>query len=393
MLYYIVPICLCLISLSKGDDDKYIVVPFSGPEDINISLYFGESNKVNLTYPLITTQPFSCIPEREYIHPSFNTSKKISDTVIQRGGRNFEVKDICFDITMNNKKGIMKSFPFRFYVNDDFMFTDLINRRYGFSYTFDNEEFSIIHQLKANNIIEHRQFTIVPKFGTINEEGDLYIGKVPDSILQYNNNSLTCPIENDFPLWGCIINNIKIGNYSLNKEYILTVNTDLYYSTIPLEMYRYLKETLFSIEFSSKCTKQLDKGHDEYIYCKEDYIKSLNNNIEIIIGDKKFIFLLKNLFDCDDKKNCRSIFVYCSEHMGQFNIGNSLLEQFVTTFDYDNSQIIFYGNSTIQKVDNLPISNNDSPSSNKVILLMLILVSLLLMGSLSFFILFKKQEV
>ena len=146
-----------------------------------------------------------------------------------------------------------------------------------------------------------------------------------DSILQYNNNSLTCPIENDFPLWGCIINNIKIGNYSLNKEYILTVNTDLYYSTIPLELYRYLKETLFSIEFSSKCTKQLDKGHDEYINCKEDYIKTLNNNIEIIIGDKKFIFLLKNLFDCDDKKSCRSIFVYCSEHMGQFNIGNSVL--------------------------------------------------------------------
>ena len=204
---------------------------------------------------------------------------------------------------------------------------------------------------------------------------------------------MKCPIEDGFPLWGCIINNIKIGNYSLNKEYILTVNTNLYYSTIPLEMYRYFKETLFNIEFTSKCTKQLDKGHDEYIYCKEDYIKSLNNNIEIIIGDKKFIFLLKNLFNCDDKKSCRSIFVYCSEHMGQFNIGNSLLEQFVTTFDYDNSQIIFYGNSTIQKVDNLPKSNNDSPSSNKVILLMLILVSLLLMGSLSFFILFKKQEV
>ena len=393
MIYYLVPVCLCLISLCKGDDDKYIVIPFSGPEDINISLYFGESNKVNLTYPLITTQPFSCIPEREYINPSFNTSKKISDTVIQRGGRNFEVKDILFDITMNDKNGIMKSVPLRFYVNDDFMFTDLINRRYGFSYKFDNNEFSIVHQLKSNNIIEHRQFTIVPRFGTINEEGDLYIGKVPDSILHYNNNSLKCQIEDEFPLWGCIINSIKIGNYSLNKEYVLTVKTDLYYSTIPLDMYRYFKESLFNIEFSSKCTKQLDRGHDEYIYCKEEYIKTLNTNIEIIIGDKKFIFLLKNLFDCDDKKSCRSIFVYCSEHIGQFNIGNSLLEQFVTTFDYDNHQIVFYGNSTIDKVDSVSsLSNNESPS-NKVILLMLILVSLLLMGSLSFFIIFKKQEV
>ena len=158
-------------------------------------------------------------------------------------------------------------------------------------------------------------------------------------------------------------------------------------------MYRYFKESLFNIEFSSKCTKQLDRGHDEYIYCKEEYIKTLNTNIEIIIGDKKFIFLLKNLFDCDDKKSCRSIFVYCSEHIGQFNIGNSLLEQFVTTFDYDNHQIVFYGNSTIDKVDSVSsLSNNESPS-NKVILLMLILVSLLLMGSLSFFIIFKKQEV
>ena len=258
----------------------------------------------------------------------------------------------------------------------------------SFAYSFQNYSFSLVHQFTRLKYIKHNKFTFKPNPNL--KEGSFYIGDCPDDIIQKKVKG-ECKVRNK--KWGCNLSQIYFTNmnnnantifYSFTNQYEANFDSAYEYIYAPKEYLEYIIQTLFRDAFKDgiceyvthsilNCIEcKIDSNIDEYLpyYANiifDDYVYTLNTSMlysKAMDGIMRF-----NIVDGtdDDKKN-------------KWTFGTKFLENFISSFDYDEHKITFYSDRYIEKINDKEMYTNKK--GNKVNMIICILIFILIIGSL-----------
>ena len=96
------------------------------------------------------------------------------------------------------------------------------NIGFGFAYYFPDEKNSIVHQLKAQGLIDHLSFALIP-YNSKNKNGIIYFGGIPLMEEEKYKYKAVCKEDFNTVYWGSQLNKIIFNDY----EY--SVNNTVYF--------------------------------------------------------------------------------------------------------------------------------------------------------------------
>ena len=236
---------------------------------------------------------------------------------------------------------------FHYVVMDNFHTTErseMLTLAFGAGIDKNTEDMSLVHQLKKAKQISKMQFSIYKKMMT--EEGTLYVGGIPPSIVEgLKNTSLSITGNKGF--WDADINYLFIGNISENdtdsniyfkNQYPAHFTMATRYIEIPTEAYEFILNNYIKDLLDKKECKMNNYGSKD-ILCNCSSIHELKN-LEFIINKKVFLFEPDDLFVTFDQL---CVFSVCKNiEAEEYLLGIEFIWKYVTVFDYDNKGITFY---------------------------------------------------
>lgn len=302
--------------------------------------------KVN--HPINNKLNFTWIGQKDYKSLDSKTAKTNGINMINVGAEKYNALDIIDNILLSDS---IPSIPYRFYEApvQSYIVKD---SGFAFAYKFDNEDFSIVHQLKKNNITDYLSFTVSPFEKDENNHGLIYFGKVPNEVIKGKHMG-KCKVNDKYSSWYCTLKSVNIGNkkfYNKNNMAISTINGDI---IIPKEFFNFLESEILDIK-NDKCKVVTEsKQNSSSFICISSYVYEFKGVVDFIIGDYKLSLPLHKLFGCNSFQLCQSYFEYRpSIEDGLWIIGYSFFINYITTFDYEKGEIIFYSKELLEKVDN-----------------------------------------
>lgn len=267
----------------------------------------------------------------------------------------------------------------------------------GMSYKYRNSEFNVIERLYQENKIKHKQFTLINNYYNTKDfkTGVMIIGK--GSKIEYNNNKVfksVCNVitnSNYAHHWGCKLNYIELiiklnNNNNINNNIFRINNTvDNSYSffqtnqkTIyaPLTQFNHLANAIISTIGNNNTNEcRVNEKFLHYsIQCKCDLIANTFTSITFNIENN--IYNLSDIFYSEIDGYCTFIVKSKKPNENVWVFGMDFMNKYDITFDYDNSQIIFYGSD----IKELPLSSSllSHKSTNIYILVNIEIIFLLL---------------
>ena len=219
----------------------------------------------------------------------------------------------------------------------------------GLAYKFDDEQFSLIHTLYNNNLIEKKQYAFF-----INQVNDsFHIGGIPNNEHLYYPYKGRCSIDKTQREWGC---NLTFLSYKDNFEN--TNITGIFYTGLNRMFYSdflfsFFEKKVFKDYISNKtCVIEINDENKKSLLC----YSGINNDdyIELTLGKMTIQVKLRDLFIKD------SSFVFVSQFSSNpfqknnytFFIGFGFLKLFnYSIFDYDTSTVELY--SDTNKITNV----------------------------------------
>ena len=123
----------------------------------------------------------------------------------------------------------------------------------GFASHFDKEDFSVVHQLKKNNMIDRASFG----FGEIiDNRGRLFFGGIPIKHIQ-NKEKGSCTISQGYMTWGCSLLQVSTDKYIYdNKDGYAYFDSNIKRIIAPNEFMKEMETKVFN--------KYLKEGICEY---------------------------------------------------------------------------------------------------------------------------------
>ena len=223
-------------------------------------------------------------------------------------------------------------------------------------YHYQDESFSIIHQLYKNKHISHLQFAFHNIIFQL--KGNFFIGGIPDDD-QYNYQYKgEIKINEDLPTWGFKLSSVKYNN----KEYEMNTNCIISTGMFNMINSNVLFETMVkNIINMSSCqikNNRMTSYSQRLLQCGS--LDNINESIELIFNDKVQIQMkLSDFF----ATNYDSVFASNSAQRPIHNfseciLGPGFLNKFnYSIFDYEKKQIEFYSDSYIITTKNVSSSN------------------------------------
>ena len=323
---------------------------------LQIKLYFGNP-PMEYEYLINTLIHFTNIKDLNYIKSSYKLIKTGEVHVNDIKEVANQIED-CLHILRNQYSISNYSLYLSLYNTPNTW-----NEGFGFGLTFENEKQSIIHQLYNSNQINHKSFYIfLQRENNINynTKGKLVLGKPTISQLNKYQYYGKCQIKNHSIDWGCVLDNITIGNktYPINKEAIFS--SCQYFSILSTQFLNIIYDNLFKpLEKKDECYLLAGFSRDRII-CSYEII-SLFTDISFHLGEMTITIPIKQLFDCDSR-NCASFFASNRDDNSTFQFGSHFIKLFnVSGFDYTSREISLYSNV-------FEIKMNKNNNSMKVIL-------------------------
>lgn len=218
---------------------------------------------------------------------------------------------------------------------------DVFPKSLGFAFSFNNNDFSIVHSLKQSNLIDHLSFSFVPKG---EKGGDIYFGRIPSDIIK-GKQKANCGVTKGI-IWNCELKEVWVDDYKYINKYFMKIR-GASSTLVPDDFFLYLQRTFFNVGNSLHFS-----GDSNTIFCGMEYINQVNGTISFIIGDYKFEIKLYDLFICDNERQniCRFQMVRNEKVPNQWELGLSIWNKYITTFDYENEEIQFFSESIFQKM-------------------------------------------
>lgn len=214
----------------------------------------------------------------------------------------------------------------------------------GLAFKMKGEDYSLVHHLYNTNVIKKLSYTLKPSSFL---DGKLYFGEVPVNQFARPKVKGICKVDEKFSTWGCHMNKIILENstnvvYSYNNYSSFQINKKI--ATTPCSFVYFVKEKLIPKEFSSGECKIVKENLKITIECLEFSTVLKFPTIHIIFDEFKIIRRLRDMFVCYKDRNCYSLFK-CYEGMDQWAFGNSFMQDFVATFDYNDKTVELYTRS------------------------------------------------
>lgn len=212
----------------------------------------------------------------------------------------------------------------------------------GFASHFDKEDFSVVHQLKKNNMIDRASFG----FGEIiDNRGRLFFGGIPIKHIQ-NKEKGSCTISQGYMTWGCSLLQVSTDKYIYdNKEGYAYFDSNIKRIIAPNEFMKEMETKVFNKYLKEGICEYLEGGFTKSIECECDSMKNFPS-ITFNFGTFEITLNQTQLFS--------SIFRLCFFNIEGHNesnwvIGNSFFSQFYSLFDYEDNTITFYADKTQMK--------------------------------------------
>ena len=219
----------------------------------------------------------------------------------------------------------------------------------SFAYKMD-DEYSIIQSLYKNHHIDRRSFAITKTEQSY--QMSMYFGGIPIEQIG-TQKSLKCPVQTNYPTWGCILNQISFSsNKILPKQDIYEYayfQTNIYPILAPEDFLDYIYETVFYNQFKEKLCFYDQEDNKKIIVC---YCNSTSNfpGMYFHFGNGSLYLDNEILFHHYYRDQCSFIIeknYIDNENDKKWIFGNVFLLLFDNLFDYDNNEITFYSKDKI----------------------------------------------
>ena len=234
--------------------------------------------------------------------------------------------------------------PMNIYTLPKFVLNVVSSNCLSLRYKYNDESFSFIHQLKINNFIDKKQFTIIPS--PYRQNGKIIFGELPYDYVS-NLYSHSVPVIQSKEQWGINLNYVYIKTNKSDK-YVYT-NTNYTYLQSK-EQYIRAPQNFMNL-FSSYLSAHYNEFHCIYVKgrfnCHCDSILKLFNSIHFVINEKDFSIPIDKFYEREQYPFNLGPTGYCSlllspSDTDEWILGTSFLNNYITNFDIDNSAVTFY---------------------------------------------------
>ena len=322
-------ICICFIHNEK-------IVSFElKDENFKYSVYPIFSNQGNITFTayINTILPFSVFNDYHDLVSLLKANwikteriHLIENFDVSHYKTSFEIQNIpIIDYSLYLSTDIIQYYP---------------DQGIGLAYKFEDNSFSIVHNLYKRNIIEHLTFTI--ESHRENKNASIHFGYID---MDFNSKFKgVLNVNDDIKYWGSMLNGITFNNtyYEMNSYSIInTCINDLFYSD---EIFDFVFNVILSDYIKDGiCYKNTTDIGLSYLICKQK-IKEYNNDLLFLFGTTQIKLKVSNLFKSSygGLVNSNPYYPYRNKTI----IGIHLLKMMnYTLFDYENKEIVFYSDN------------------------------------------------
>ncbi len=269
-------------------------------------------------------------------------------------------------ITLNNKEETRVSL-YLFSGNED-NFNTSLPIGIGLTFHFDNEKYSLIHQLYNSGFINSKKFYFVPPKKDI--KGELYIGGIPKEKLE-NKYKSRCFLIKNSKKWSCDLNKVHIiinetiDIYNPINETV-TFTSNFNNIIAPQNFITFLKKKYINkLTDSGKCKNRrinAKKGNNFKIACKCEILFNELHYITFILNNYEYKICIDELFQYDHGL-CELLINGEINRTDEWIIGSLFYNKHIMEFNYESKSISFYSNEIIKyngfiDIDKITISKN-----------------------------------
>lgn len=274
--------------------------------------------------------------------PFFKNSKKITNSYFST--KTYDSNECSSAIEFLQINDSVEDF--HFFISKDDKYNAGASFHITFARSFDDKNFSLVHKLYDNNVIDELQFGFFNS--EIKEEpnqGILYIGKIPLNLTEGRNFG-SCEVVEEGSFWGCRLKYLQVMNsklFYLGKDGLAIFNTNLQYILLPEKIFKFLEQALFATQLKTQACVHFLVTNFLQIRCEK---KALNLQEEIRFGFETdiFAFSLGELFICY-VNHCESLFGIDKSRENEAVIfGTVFLSKYDSIFNYDKRRITFFVN-------------------------------------------------
>ena len=228
---------------------------------------------------------------------------------------------------------------------NNFVFFHRVNKElagydsFPLGYTIHNESLSIIHSLYNNHYIDHKIFSVVYK-----DNGTLFLGGLPDNITQDLPYNKSCQVIENKDTWGCQMNFVIFGDFIYNNDNYSYFQTNKHEILCPQNFINFLEKNLFKEFLDAKICTFHHESSINFFDCTSipknfPNFKFIFGKINLEIESDKLFVQKGDDFDFLIKFN-----IY---NANEWILGDVFLRKYITLFDYANSKINFYSNTSL----------------------------------------------
>ena len=322
------------------------------PNQKGITRYFSLSLNLTSDYTILDDVYI-------YSKPVDPSAKKDSITVL-RDSSLLICREALFPIHLANNNDI-NLINFRFYnCPDKILSSSLISL--GLARKFKDYKYSLVHQLKEQNLISTHQFTI--DLNSPGEtKGQIYFGESPQNIKnKYKNNQILKCSTNLSNNWSCPLSKVIISNKdNIHEDNIEPIyEVDLVQNVILFDtinyQYRLPKKYLTILEDvvlkkhvkNGQCHFKFNQNFNDigYYECNCNAVNNFPDLIFVINGKKMMKINIENMFTqfemSDGSEDVCELEIRLSDNENEWGLGAMFMKSVVSEFDYDLDEVKIY---------------------------------------------------
>ena len=217
----------------------------------------------------------------------------------------------------------------------------------GLAYKFQDESFSIIHQLYNNKYIDHMLFA----FSVLKNVGTFYLGGIPSQDLSSYKGQGRCKVDDKSNEWRCQLSKMSFERYSVivNKPAMFMSTFRSFFTSDIL--FDFMTHYVLRDSLSTICQEKITtESYLKYLKCTKEIMKN-NNTVTFEFDNIKMEFKVYEMFE-EFMGSYLSLFESNPYPLfkGQTIFGIHFINTFnYTIFDYENKQISFYSDTRLIK--------------------------------------------
>ena len=249
----------------------------------------------------------------------------------------------CFgDLSLDDNSNLLLNFPHVIIDEDQSRGRGLGRSLFGFAFKFDDEEYSLIHQLYNKGVIDRRVFAI-GGYNRFHDYGNIYYGGIDEKELEGKKHKGICSVSDNKATWSCELNKVLVDNRKYNfdnwtipSSYFQTSDPIIY---VPESFIEFILDTV-ERRHKGDCFSYTSPRNEKRVRCLNDIIDNLPN-YTFIFGEYSFSLPMRFFFE-PGYETSDSVLIFDPSSSSDWIFGNHFLSKFTTIFDYDNKTISFY---------------------------------------------------